>query len=460
MSDVKMPMEPFRIKVVEPLPRTTRAEREALLEAAGFNVFQVPADKVTIDLLTDSGTSAMSDDQWAGMMVGDESYAGCRNFFHFEAAVREIFGFKHVIPTHQGRAAERILFTTLLKRGDFVPSNIHFDTTRANVEVLGARAVDLAARAAYDPDAPLPFKGDMDIAKLKVFLASKGKARVPLAMMTVTNNSGGGQPVSMKNIREASQACRRKGIPFFFDACRFAENAWFIKTREKGYSHKSVLEIAQEMFSYADGATMSAKKDALVNIGGFVTLDDDALAEKLRNALILGEGFPTYGGLAGRDLEAMARGLHEVLDEGYLEHRTGQVAYLGALLEEGGVPFVRPTGGHAIYLLADRFLPRIPRNRYPGWALTVSLYRESGIRAVEIGGVMFARKEARTGKEIFPELELVRLAIPRRVYTASHLRYVADALVELKANRDKVRGLRIVHESPFLRHFTARLEEV
>ncbi len=460
MADMKAPMEPFRIKVVEPLASTTRREREELLELAGLNVFQVPADKVLIDLLTDSGTSAMSDDQWAGMMTGDESYAGCRSFFHFEASVRDIFGFAHVIPTHQGRAAERILFETLVRKGDFVPSNIHFDTTRANIEVRGGRAVDLAGPAAYDPDALQPFKGDMDVAKLKSFIEAKGKARIPLVMMTVTNNSGGGQPVSMKNIREASQVCRRRGIPFFFDACRFAENAYFIKKREKGYAGKSIPEIAQEMFSYADGATMSAKKDALVNIGGFVTLDDDALAEKLKNALILGEGFTTYGGLAGRDLEAVARGLREGLDERYLEYRTAQIAYLGALLEAGGVPFVKPTGGHAIYLLADRFLPHLPRHQYPAWALTVALYREAGIRAVEIGGVMFARKEPRTGREIFPRLELVRLAVPRRVYTASHLAYVADSLIELLANRDKVRGLRIVRESPFLRHFTARLEEI
>jgi tyrosine phenol-lyase len=460
MPDARVPMEPFRIKVVEPIALTTRKEREELLKRAGLNIFQIPADKVLIDLLTDSGTSAMSDDQWAGMMIGDESYAGCRNFFHFEASVRDIFGFAHVIPTHQGRAAERILFETLVRKGDHIPNNIHFDTTRANIEVRGGHAVDLAGRAAYDPDAPHPFKGDMDIAKLKAFIEAKGKARIPLVMMTVTNNSGGGQPVSMKNIREASQVCRRRGIPFFFDACRFAENAFFIKKREKGYAGKSILEIAQEMFSYADGATMSAKKDALANIGGFVTLDDDALAEKLKNALILSEGFPTYGGLAGRDLEAVARGLREVLDERYLEHRMAQIAYLGDLLEAGGVPFVKPAGGHAIYILADRFLPHIPRHQYPAWALTVALYREAGIRAVEIGGVMFARKEPRTGKESFPELELVRLAVPRRVYTASHLAYVAESLAELLANRDKVRGLRIVRESPFLRHFTAQLEEV
>lgn len=460
MADIKELMEPYRIKVVEPIPSTTRKERDALLRQAGFNVFQIAADKVTIDLLTDSGTSAMSDNQWAGIMMGDESYAGARNFFHLEDAVKDIFGFSHVIPTHQGRAAERILFEGMVKKGDHVPSNIHFDTTRANIEVRGANAVDLAGHEAYDPDSPHPFKGDMDVDRLKKFIDSKGVKKVPLVMITVTNNSGGGQPVSLKNIKEVSRICRHFEVPFFFDACRFAENAFFIKKREKGYAEKSVLEIAQEMFSYADGATMSAKKDALVNIGGFVTLDDDALSDKLKNLLIISEGFPTYGGLAGRDLEAIARGLREVLDENYLEHRTGQVAFLGDLLAAGGVPFFKPTGGHAVYVLADRFLPHIPRHQYPGWALTVALYREAGIRAVEIGGVMFAKKEGKTGKEVFPELELVRLAIPRRVYTASHLRYVADSLIELHANRDKVKGIRIVRESPFLRHFTARLEEI
>lgn len=460
MADLKPPMEPFRIKVVEPLHATTRRERDSLLKQAGFNPFGIPAEKVTIDLLTDSGTSAMSDNQWAGIMTGDESYAGARNFFNLEESVRSIFGFRHVIPTHQGRAAERILFTSILKKGDSVPSNIHFDTTRANIEVLEARAEDLAAAAAYDPDADLPFKGDMDAAKLKKFIDKRGVEKVPLVMMTVTNNSGGGQPVSLKNIKETSEVCAHFGIPFFFDACRFAENAWFIKKREKGYAKKSVLEIAQEMFSYADGATMSGKKDALVNIGGFVTLDDDALAEKIKNNLIISEGFTTYGGLAGRDLEAMARGLREVLDEDYLEHRTAQIAYLGGLLDQAGVPVLKPFGGHAVYLLADRFLPHIRRAQYPGWALTVALYREYGIRAVEIGGVMFGRKTGQGKEEAFPALELVRLAIPRRVYTASHLRYVADALIDLNKNRDKVRGLRIVRESPFLRHFTAQLEEI
>jgi tryptophanase len=460
MAEIKMPLEPFRIKVVEPIRPVTRREREALLKQSGFNIFGIPADKVFIDLLTDSGTSAMSDDQWAGLMTGDESYAGARNYFHLEKSVQSIFGFTHVIPTHQGRAAERVLFGSVLKKGDIVPNNIHFDTTRANVEFLGAKAENFVFPEAYDPDSDHPFKGDMDPDRLKKFIESKGAKRVPLVLMTVTNNSGGGQPVSLRNIKEVSGVCAHYDIPFFFDACRFAENAHFIKKREKGHEKKSVLEIAQEMFSYADGATMSGKKDALVNIGGFVTLDDDVLAERIKNLLIISEGFPTYGGLAGRDLEAMARGLNEALDETYLEHRTAQVAYLGGLLDQAGVPVFKPFGGHAVYLLADRFLPHLPRGKYPGWALTVALYREHGIRAVEIGGVMFGAKAGKGRKEVYPELEMVRLAVPRRVYTAAHLQYVAESIIDLHKNRDKIRGLRIVRESPFLRHFTARLEEV
>ncbi|MDI6699194.1 MAG: tryptophanase [Candidatus Saccharicenans sp.] len=460
MSQIKAPVEPFRVKTVERIKLTDRRERETILKQAGYNVFNLPAEKVFIDLLTDSGTSAMSDNQWSGLLVGDESYAGARNFFHLESAVKNIFCFKHVIPTHQGRAAERILFEALVKKGDYVPNNIHFDTTRANVEVRGARAVDLVIDEAYDPDSIHPFKGNMDLEKLKKFIEKKSARKIPLVMMTITNNSGGGQPVSVKNIKEVSQVCKQHKIPFFFDACRFAENAYFVKKREKGYEKKSILEIAQEIFSYGQGATMSAKKDALVNIGGFVTVDDDLLAEKLKNLLILSEGFPTYGGLAGRDLEAMARGLEEVLEEDYLEYRINQVAYLGRLLDEAGVPIFKPVGGHAVYLLADRFLPHIPRHQYPGWALTVALYREAGVRAVEIGGVMFARKDEKTGREIFPRLELVRLAIPRRVYTSAHLEYVAEAIIDLYKNREKVRGLRIVRESRYLRHFTVRMEEV
>ena len=453
------PVEPFRIKMVESLGRTTRRERDKLLRAAGFNVFGLPADKVLIDLLTDSGTSAMSDRQWAGIMMGDESYAGARSFYRFEKAVRDVFGFTFVIPAHQGRAAERVLFETVLGKNSAVPNNIHFDTTRANIEVRNARAVDLAGAVAYDPDAELPFKGDMDTARLEAFLDRNG-SRVPVVMLTVTNNSGGGQPVSLANIEKVSAICRRRKIPFFFDACRFAENAWFIKCREKGYGRWSVRDIARKMFSFADGATMSAKKDALVNMGGFITLNDPDLAVRIKNNLIIGEGFPTYGGLAGRDLEAIAQGLHEALDEAYLEYRTGQVAYLGGLLDEAGVPYFKPAGGHAIYVLADRLLPHIPRDRYPGWALTVALYRESGIRAVEIGGVMFGRKNPKTGREVFPELELVRLAIPRRVYTASHLIFVAEALAAIARKPERVKGIRVIEEPRFLRHFTARFEEI
>jgi tyrosine phenol-lyase len=460
MADLKAPVEPFRIKVIEPIRPIPRREREAVLEQAGFNLFAVPAEKVYIDLLTDSGTSAMSDDQWAGLMTGDESYAGARNFYHLEKAVQTIFGFTHVIPTHQGRAAERILFGATVDKGDIVPNNIHFDTTRANIEFREGRAVNLVSPAAYDPDSDRPFKGDMDVAGLKKLIEAKGAKRIPLVLMTVTNNSGGGQPVSLKNIKAVSQVCAHYEIPFFLDACRFAENAFFIKSREKGYAKKSILEIAQEIFSYADGATMSGKKDALVNIGGFITLDDDGLAEKIKNLLIISEGFITYGGLAGRDLEGMARGLAEGLNEEYLEHRISQVAYLGRLLEAAGIPVFKPFGGHAVYVLADRFLPHIPRTRYPAWALTVALYREFGIRATEIGGVMLGQKTGTGKKEVYPELEMVRLALPRRVYTASHIQFVADALIELFKNRDKIRGLRIVRESPFLRHFTARLEEI
>jgi len=460
IKNLRPPLEPFRIKTVERIKPTSRRERENILKEAGFNVFNIPAEKVLIDLLTDSGTSAMSDQQWAGLMVGDESYAGARSFYHFEAAVKNIFCFKHVIPAHQGRAAERILFGAMVKKGDSVPSNNHFDTTRANIEAREAAAVDLVIDEAYDPDSDFPFKGNLDTIKLKKFIEKKGTKKIPLAMLTITNNSGGGQPVSIKNIKEVSQICKQHKIPLFFDACRFAENAYFIKKREKGYENKSILEIAQEIFSYGQGATMSAKKDALVNIGGFVTLDDDQLAEKVKNLLILGEGFPTYGGLAGRDLEAIARGLEEVLDEDYLDYRISQVAYLGQLLDEAGVPVLKPFGGHAIYLLADRFLPHIPRHQYPGWALTVALYRQAGIRTSEIGAVMFAKKDPKTGGEIYPRLELVRLAIPRRVYTSAQIEYVADSIIKLYEKREEVRGMRIVRESPQLRHFTIRMEEV
>jgi len=460
MADIKIPVEPYRIKVVEPIRKISRREREDCLRQAGFNIFAIPAEKVFIDLLTDSGTSAMSDNQWSGLMLGDESYAGAKSFYRFEKSVRRVFGFDHVIPTHQGRASERILFEALVKKGDFVPNNIHFDTTQANVKVRNAHPVNFVVADAYDPDSGFPFKGNMDTAKLEAFIQNKGKSKIPLVMMTITNNSGGGQPASLANIRQTSAICRKWHIPFFFDACRFAENAYFIKKNEKAYGRKSISEIAREMFSLADGATMSAKKDALANIGGFIGLNDQALAVQLKNLLIIGEGFPTYGGLAGRDLEAIARGLEEVLDESYLAHRVGQVGYLGELLDRGGVPVFKPFGGHAVYVLADQFLPHIPRRQYPGWALTVALYREAGIRAVEIGGVMFGEKAGIGGQEVYPRLEMVRLCIPRRVYTMSHLQMVANALISLYRKRDTIKGLRIVEEPLQLRHFTARLEEV
>jgi tryptophanase len=402
----------------------------------------------------------MSDRQWAGLMVGDESYAGSRNFFNFQAVVREIFGYRHIIPTHQGRVAENLLFSTVLKAGDTVPNNIHFDTTRANIEHQGAEARDLVIDEGLDPTVIHPFKGNLDPAKLDRTLRELGKERVPLVMITVTNNSGGGQPVSIANIRAVREACNRHGVPLFFDACRFAENCWFIREREPGYSERSILEIAREMFSYGDGCTMSAKKDGLVNIGGFVALNNGDWAERITNLLILVEGFPTYGGLAGRDLEAMAIGLREVLNEDYLSFRIGQVAHLGEELDRAGVPIVKPVGGHAVYLDARRFLPHVPQSQYPGQALVVALYREFGIRAVEVGSLMFAHRDPASGETIYPKLELVRLAVPRRVYTTEHMRYVAESVISLHRERDRLRGMRITYEAPVLRHFTARLEEL
>ncbi len=457
---MRPPIEPFRIKVVEPLRRVGRAERERLLQEAGLNLFAVPAESVFVDLLTDSGTSAMSDRQWAGMMTGDESYACCRNFYHFRDAVQEIFGYPIVIPTHQGRAAEHLLLASRLKPGDVVPSNTHFDTTRANVEYQGAEARDLVIDEGLDPQNLHPFKGNLDPAKLDRAITELGRERVPLVMMTVTNNSGGGQPVSIENVRAVRAVCDRHGLPLIFDACRFAENCWFIREREPGWAQRDVKDIARELFSYGDGCTMSAKKDALVNIGGFIALKDEAWATKIRELLILFEGFSTYGGLAGRDLEAMAIGLHEVLDEEYLAYRVGQVAYLGDLLVQAGVPIVRPPGGHAIYVDARAFLPHLPQSQFPGQALVVALYREFGIRAVEIGSLMFGHRDPKTGAAVYPKLDLVRLAVPRRVYTNEHLRYVAEAVIALHRDRDRLRGLRLTWEAPTLRHFTARLEEV
>ncbi|MBD3226081.1 MAG: tryptophanase [Caldithrix sp.] len=457
---MKFPAEPFRIKVVEPLKKTTVEEREKLIKESGYNIFLLPAESIFIDLLTDSGTSAMSDNQWAGLMKGDESYAGSKNYYHFEQTVRSIFGFEHVIPTHQGRVAENLLFSTVLKEGDVVPNNIHFDTTRANVEYHKARAIDCVIDEGLKVDSELPFKGDIDVFKLKKAIQNYGPDRIPMIMITITNNSGGGQPVSLANIREVSAIAHEHGIPLIFDACRFAENCFFIKEREEGYQNKSIAEIAREMFSYGDGCTMSAKKDGLVNIGGFLSLNDGRLAQKITNMLILIEGFPTYGGLAGRDLEAIARGLKEVLNEEYLEFRINQTRNLGEMLMQNNIPIVKPVGGHAIYIDAKGFLPHIPQKEFPGQALVVELYRHAGIRAVEIGSLMFAHRDAETGQMVYPELELVRLAIPRRVYTNAHMQYVSEALSEIYANRKSIYGFEIEYEAEFLRHFTARLKPV
>ncbi|MHB2156547.1 tryptophanase [Calditrichota bacterium GD2] len=457
---MQFPAEPFRIKVVEPLKITSREEREKLIKEAGYNIFMIPADSIYIDLLTDSGTSAMSDNQWAGLMLGDESYAGSKNYYHFEETVRHIFGFKNVIPTHQGRVAENLLFSNILKEGDVVPNNIHFDTTRANVEYHKAQAIDCVIDEGMDPQNLHPFKGNMDIDKLEAAIQKYGKDRVPIILLTVTNNSGGGQPVSMQNIREVSAMAKKHGIPFFFDACRFAENCYFIKEREDGYQEKTILEIAQEMFSYADGCTMSAKKDGLVNIGGFLAMNDDQWAQRITNMLILIEGFKTYGGLAGRDLEAIARGLKEVLDENYLRFRINQTRFLGEMLDKEGVPIVKPVGGHAVYVDARRFLPHIPPEQFPGQALVVELFVRAGIRSVEIGSLMMAKKDPQTGKMIPPKLELVRLAIPRRVYTNMHMQYVAEAIIEIYREREKLKGFTIEYEADFLRHFTARLKPI
>lgn len=444
-------IEPFRIKSVEPISFTTRAQREQMLRAAHYNLFLLAADDVLIDLLTDSGTGAMSTHQWAGIMEGDESYAGSRSFVRFKHSVQEIFGFKHVIPTHQGRAAERILFHVMCKKGDVVPNNTHFDTTRANVEFVGAEAVDLLMPEARQPEAILPFKGNMNVEALEALIAHVGRERIPLVMLTVTNNSGGGQPVSMANARAVSDVCHKHGIPLYFDACRFAENAYFIKLRERGYADKTPKEIAQEMFSLGDGCTMSAKKDGMANIGGFLCTNDELLARQEENLLILTEGYPTYGGLAGRDLEAIAVGLQESLHEDYLRYRIASTAYLGNHLSDHGVPIVLPPGGHAVYIDAKAFLPHVPTDQFPGVALAAELYLEGGIRSVEIGSLMFGGAA---------QMELVRLAIPRRVYTQSHIDYVVEIIQRVWDQRTKIRGMRLTYEAPFLRHFTAHLEPV
>jgi len=450
-------IEPFRIKSVEPLTFTTRQEREQILKDAKNNLFLVKAEHVLIDLLTDSGTSAMSARQWAGMMTGDESYAGSTSFYRFQEVATGITGFKHIIPTHQGRAAEKILFTLLGGKGKYFVSNTFFDTTRGNIEYSGAEAVDLLTEEGKKPQLLADFKGNMDTAALELFIREKGAGNIPMCVMTITNNSGGGQPVSLQNLRETAAICKKYGILFFIDACRFAENAWFIRKREKGYENKSVREIAREIFSLADGCTMSAKKDALVNIGGFLAFNDDALAREAKNLLIITEGFPTYGGLAGRDLEAMAQGLEEVLDEEYLRYRIRSIEYMGEKLTAAGVPMVLPTGGHAVYLDAREFLPRVPPHEFPGVALANALYLEGGIRGVEIGSLMFGKYDA-DGGHIAPPMELVRLAIPRRVYTQSHIDYVCEIIIEVFAKREQYSGYRICYEAPLLRHFTAELD--
>ncbi len=450
-------IEPFRIKMVEPIKLTTRAEREHLIKDAHFNTFLLRAEDVIIDLLTDSGTSAMSSEAWGALMRGDESYAGARSWFRFRDTVKDIFGFEQVIPTHQGRAAEHILFGVMVKPGSIVPNNTHFDTTRGNIEFVGGEALDLPCAESADVSAVHPFKGNMDTEALEKLVAEHGPEKIPVIMVTITNNSGGGQPVSMANIREISRIARTAGIPFYIDACRFAENAHFIKRREDGYAEVAPIDIAREMFSYADGCTMSAKKDSFSNIGGFLCTNDAELAHRERNILIMTEGFPTYGGLAGRDLEAIAVGLRETLDEHYLDYRLLSTRYVVERLRETGVPVMAPAGGHAVYLDARRFLPHVEPLQYPGQALAVELYIEAGVRTTEIGTVMFGL-DPHTGEESPARHDLLRLAIPRRVYTQSHMDYVLEAIENLWRRRDEIGGLRIVEAPPFLRHFTAHFD--
>ncbi|PLX24196.1 MAG: tyrosine phenol-lyase [Ignavibacteria bacterium] len=455
---MKTIIEPFKIKTVEPIKFTSHEERQRILGEAGYNPFLIDAENVLIDLLTDSGTSAMSSKQWAGLLDGDESYAGSRSYHRFHGMVSKITSLKHIIPTHQGRAAEKILFSILGGEGKVVPNNTHFDTTRANVEFSGAKAIDCLNADGKRPEVIADFKGNMDIERLEAVIQEYGVENIPVVMITVTNNSGGGQPVSMENIRQTRAVCDKYGLPLFMDACRFAENAYFIKLREEGYADKTPLEISQEMFSYADGVTMSAKKDALVNIGGFLALNDDELAVHCRNLLIVTEGFPTYGGLAGRDLEAIAQGLEEILEEDYLQYRIKSTEYLGKKLTDLGVPILMPPGGHAIYLDARRFCPDLPQEQFPAQSITCALYEDGGLRAVEIGSVMFGRTE--DGTFIAPDLELVRLAIPRRVYTQSHIDYVIEVVKHVHERRSELKGLRLTYEAPMLRHFTARFEYI
>lgn len=456
--DIKTIIEPFQIRSVEPIKFTTPQQRRDALAEAGYNPFLLRAEHVLIDLLTDSGTGAMSSRQWAAMIASDESYAGSDSFYRFENAVKDITGFKHIIPTHQGRAAEHILFSSTVTEGMVIPSNTHFDTTRANIEVCKGEARDLVIAEGRQPQTIHPFKGNVDLDKLRETIESVGPENIPFVMATVTNNSGGGQPVSMANIKAVSELAHSYGLPFILDACRFAENSWFIKLREEGYADKTPIEIARELFSYADGCTMSAKKDGMANIGGFLALNDDTLAQQCRNLLILTEGFPTYGGLAGYDLEAIAVGLYEALDEDYLRYRIRSVAYLGEKISSAGIPIVQPTGGHALYIDARAMLPHIPDDQYPAWSLTNALYLLGGVRGVEIGSVMFGMQPDGTEKPA--PMDLVRLAFPRRVYTQSHVDYLAEVLLALYERRDTLPGYRIVEQAPVLRHFTIRMAPV
>jgi len=454
------PAEPFRIKMVEPIRLIPKPAREEAMRHAGYNLFAVPAKDVYIDLLTDSGTGAMSQEQWSTMMLGDESYAGARSYFKLKSVMEEIFGFQYFVPTHQGRAAENILASLLVKPGSYIPSNMHFDTTEGNLRAAGGRPVNLINDDAFNITKKIPFKGNMDVKKLEDFILDKKPENIPFGCITITNNAGGGQPVSFANIKEVAAIYKKYSIPFFIDSCRFAENCYFIKKREAGFEKHSPLQIAKMIFALADGAWMSAKKDAIVNIGGFLAINDASLFQDISNALILREGFPTYGGLAGRDLEALATGLMEGLEESYLAYRTGQTAYLAERILEQGAPIIEPPGGHAVYLDAGSILPHIPQSEFPGQALTAALYLEGGIRGVEIGSVMFAHPDPDTGEMIYPQLELVRLALPRRVYTQSHLDYVVDIIGKIVEKRDKIRGYKIIYQPDLMRHFTCKFEPV
>ena len=454
---MKTIIEPFRIKSVEPIKMNTYEDRLEILKNAHYNLFLIDADDVIIDLLTDSGTGAMSSKQWAGIMLGDESYAGSKSFKFFEKTIKELMGFKNIIPTHQGRAAERILFSTIAKKGQYIPSNNHFDTTRANILNVEAVPIDLVCKDSFDFESKFPFKGNIDIDKLEEFINDKGVKNIPVIMLTITNNTGGGQAVSMANIKATSNLAKKYKIPFYLDACRFAENAYFIKKNESSFKNHSILNIVKEMFSYADGCTMSAKKDAIANIGGFLCTNDDSLAKKKKDLLILTEGFPTYGGLSGRDLEAVAYGLLEVIEEDYLEYRIKSTQYLGEKLNKIGIPIINPPGGHAIYIDAKKLLEHISIDKFPGQALACELFLEGGIRVSEIGSLMFGGYDS-NGKKLYANHELVRLAIPRRTYTQSHIDYVIEVLKKIKSNLHKIKGLKIKYESKTLRHFTAKLE--